>query len=104
MKMKRCYSINELCEDVRRVLKSKAPEEAHEISAAIINLVQPPRRPHASDCATSNAPAMMPSWCDCGACDRTHEEMAMALRAQGWDVEPPASDRHNPEISRETQT
>lgn len=49
------------------IKKNLTESEWNERLAAIINAVDPPLRPHASDCATSNAPAHPPEWCDCGA-------------------------------------
>lgn len=67
MQMKPCKTLEELGDDVKRRLHAMERGQANELAAAIINLMDPPKRNHMSDCATSNAPALMPSWCDCGA-------------------------------------
>ena len=60
-------TIEEFCADLQCALEAMPEGLANEAVAALIQTFEPPTRPHASDCATSNAPAHMPGWCDCGA-------------------------------------
>ena len=60
-------TIEEFCSDLQRELMAMPESEANEAVAAMIQTFDPPKQAHMSDCATSNAPAHMPGWCDCGA-------------------------------------
>lgn len=60
-------TISQFCQQLEQRLKQMRETEVNEAIAALIHIVDPPKRPHQSDCSTSNAPANRPTWCDCGA-------------------------------------
>lgn len=60
-------TISQFCQQLELQLKKMRETEVNEAIAAIIHIVDPPKKPHQSGCATSCAPAYRPTWCDCGA-------------------------------------
>jgi hypothetical protein len=58
---------SELLEMVEARLQEMSEGQRHEAVAAILDAIEPPVRPHYSDCARNSTPAYMPQPCDCGA-------------------------------------
>jgi hypothetical protein len=72
-------TLDDITQRIETTMSRLTQSQRNERLAAIINAIDPPARPHASDCATSNAPAYEPQWCDCGATKPVNTEGANAM-------------------------
>lgn len=59
--------LTELLDVIEARLRAMSEGQRNEVAAQILDVVDPPARPHMSDCARNAAPAYFPKPCDCGA-------------------------------------